>query len=475
MNRLIKAVETAANVSVTNNGAAANASALNACLDFFFVGPVAKQNPTHAVTLFQKAYHSDKELSLRVLQWVRDARGGAGARQAFRDCFAWLMDYDSKDAIAVLNNTANIGRWDDLLVALFSNKPAVADHAVALIKNGLANPETSGLVAKWMPRKGVIAAALRASLGYTPKQYRKTLVNLSNTVEQKMCANEWNGINYSHVPSVATARYRTAFERHDFAGYQSYLVSVEKGEAKINASAVFPHDVLRNMYNSTETARQAMDLQWNALPDYLEGTTDTGLCVVDVSDSMTWFKVGGSVIPRDVAIGLGMYMAERARGPFKNIIIPFSESPKLVKLTGKTVIDRYRQVMHMGVGGSTNIAAVFDLILTAAMTNKVPVEDMPASITIISDMEFNPMGYNVTAQKMIVGKYAAAGYKLPKIIYWNLQGRIGNTPATKHDIGVALISGYSPAILGTVFSCESLQPENVMLEAVMKDRYKLNY
>lgn len=477
MNALATALEKGLNRNaLTENGALTNVSSLDACLDFFFVGPVAKNNPQDAVNLFTKAFVTNKDVALRVLQWVRDVRGGAGSRQAFRDCFAWLMNHDTKAAIAVLDNLSEVGRWDDLLVALKANS-SVSSHAVTLIKNGLSNPTTSGLVAKWMPRKGETAAQLRTLLGMSPKQYRKTLVNLTSVVETNMCANDWYGIDYGKVPSVAAARYRSAFERHDVKGYADYLASVENGSAKINASAVFPHDVLRAMkVSQNETIRKSIDVQWAALPDYLEGTKNTGLVVADVSGSMS-FPVSGQVTARDVCIGLAMYMAERARGPFKDTFITFSDSPQLQRLTGKSITARCAQLNQSQWSMSTNLDKVFKVVLDTAVKNSVPAEDMPSTITIISDMEFNCVngGTEKTVYDNMKQRYQNAGYELPKIVFWNLKGRTGNMPVTKYDKNTALISGYSPAILTSLFKSEKFDPTKVMLDTVMNDRYNLNY
>jgi hypothetical protein len=471
MNALLNGLRQEGNKAKTANGADTNASSLDACLDFFYLGPVCKAKPKDAVKAFQLAYAQDREVALRVLQWVRDVRGGAGARQAFRDCFAWLMDRNSHDAIAILNKTALIGRWDDVLVGLFSQHITVQKHAIELIRNALLE-EKNGLCAKWMPRKGPIALALRTQLRLAPKAYRKLLVNLSTTVETQMCANEWDEVNYSHVPSVAFARYRKAFKRHDGERYADFVDAANRGEAKINASAIFPHDVvklIRGRYAFDLPTRQSISAQWKSLPNYMEGD-NTGLVVADVSGSMSSVTAGSSTA-LDICIALAMYMSERARGPFKDTFITFSDTPKLQHLKGD-IIDRYQQLQTAEWGFSTNIEAVFSLLLNTAMKNDVPPSDMPSMITIISDMEFNACTKG-TALNTIRARYKKAGYELPKVVFWNVNGRANNVPATANDKDVGLISGYSPAILGTLFNTKRFDPISLMLEAVMVPRYNL--
>lgn len=471
MNALVNALQDQGNKSRTANGARTNYSSLNSCLDFFYIGPVSKKNPTDAVKTFQLAYAENREVALRSLQWVRDVRGGAGARQAFRDCFAWLMDRSPNDAIAILDKTAEIGRWDDVLVGLFANTKKVQQHVIRLIRKALFE-DKNGLCAKWMPRKGDIALALRAQLNMSPKNYRKTLVELSKTVEQQMCANDWKHVEYSHVPSVAFARYRNAFERHDANRFSAFVEAANKGEVKVNASAVFPHDVVNGLLRSRNvplTTRNAINAQWQNLPNYIQGN-ETGLVIADVSGSMG-IVVSGNTTAMDVCIALAMYMAERARGPFKDTFLTFSDRPELQVLKGD-IVDRYMQLKQAHWEGSTNIEAAFNLILNTAVKNSVPAKDMPKVVTIVSDMEFNTCTRG-TALDTIRSKYKAAGYELPMVVFWNVNGRAGNVPAKANDSGVALVSGYSPAIAGKIFSGSSATPMQLMLDTVMVPRYDL--
>lgn len=476
-NTLLTAMKQETNFGLTENGALTNLSSLDAHVDFFFVGPVAKQNPADAVNLFQKAYHTDAGLALRILQWVRDVRGGAGARKAFRDCLAWLVSAYPRHAIAILSKTALIGRWDDVLVGMNGNK-LVRAHTIELIRNALI-VEKNGLCAKWMPRRGQYFYELQHELGMTKSAYRKLLSGLSKTVEQQLCANEWDEVNYSHVPSVAFARYRNAFKRHDLDRYTEFLGAVEKGEAKINASAIFPHDVVKDLptnswygLNVNEVQRKAIDLQWKSLPNYIKND-ESALVVADVSGSMA-FPVSGSTTALHVCIALAMYMAERLKGPFKDHFLTFSTTPQLQALVGDSIVDRYQQLLTAQWEMSTNLQSAFNLILNTALKNKISQEDMPSTVIVLSDMEFNSCVGGSRNLDAIKAKFAAAGYEMPKLVFWNLKGRQGNSPATTNDKNVALVSGYSPAILGSIFETDAFDPINVMLKAVMVDRYAID-
>lgn len=328
---------------------------------------------------------------------------------------------------------------------------------------------SAGLCAKWQKRQGAEANKIRSYLKVTPKQYRKILVSLSNTVEQKMCAQDWSNIVYPHVPSVAAGRYQKAFLRHDPAGYGAYKAKLESGEAKINASVAFPYDVIRSMRNGDVTVSNA---QWAALPNYLEGSDENILPVVDVSGSMD-FPVSGSVTAMDVAISLGLYVSERAGGVFRDQFVTFSSRPELVQVRG-TLKQRYDTMARSTWNMSTDVQAVFKLILDSAVKHAVPESEMPTKILILSDMEFNTCvtnGESVSAMTMVEKEYAAAGYKLPQVVFWNLKGRSGNSPVTYNKTGTAMISGFSPSIVKSVLGGEEMTPISIMLKTVLANRY----
>jgi hypothetical protein len=450
--------------ALTTNGAAAFQSTLNANVDLFFkIGAMRGQDPVPA---FVKAYVEDSDVALRIVQWVRDVRGGAGERELFRKVLAYLENSDVAVASKLIKQIPEIGRWDDLLVL---TKDSLKQEAFGLIKNGLE--AQNGLCAKWMPRKGKVAEELRAFLGFTPKRYRKTLVTLTNVVETPMCAKQFDTIEFGKIPSLAAARYKKAFVRNAPVAYAAYADALTKGEAKINAGAIFPYDVLKgvSMY-SDATERDVALAQWDALPNYVGEASI--LPMVDVSGSMTTYKAGGSgsVTCMDVAMSLGLYLAEKNTGAFKDTFMTFTDQPELYNLRGN-VFEKQAQ-MSKHVGYSTNLQAAFTRLLTVAVKNQVSQADMPEVLLILSDMQFDCMGANVTALDMIRKEYIAQGYVPPKVVFWNLNDR-GNVPTRFDESGAALVSGFSPAIVKTVLKAENFDPRSIMLDAVMITRYDL--
>jgi|TARA_R110000823_G_scaffold296080_3_gene416097 hypothetical protein len=467
----------------TANGMTSNSTSLNSCVDMFFnIGAMrGKAKVEDVLDLFVKAYAEDKLTALKLAFWARNPRGGAGERQIFRDIANHLVKGRNKKSIKLnLALIPELGRWDDLLVFIGTS---LENDVLALIKAGLADESTRSLTAKWLPRptgknaeKRAIANTVRKYLGMNPKAYRKLLVEYSNTVEQVMCSKDWSSIDYSKIPSKAMSDYMSAFKRNDESRFNMFLEALENGETKINASAIYPYDVIKNLKQGN--ARGA-DAQWNSLPNYMEGNAETVLPIVDTSYSMNCPAGDNpSLECMDVAISLGMYISERNEGPFKDAFFNFDSSPTLNVLKG-TLSERYNQVSKVAWGGSTNLEMTFDVLLAKAKSQKVSAEDMPSVIMILSDMQFNEAvngryrsegTWNPTAQAMLESQYAAAGYKMPKIVYWNLNAQ-GDVPVAFDKTGTALVSGFSPALLASILSGGEMTPMSMMMEIINSGPY----
>ncbi len=475
MSSLLKAMQT--NDSLTENGMSTNSSSLNHCVDLFFqIGAMRGQDKQRLINAFTKAFAEDSLTAMRLLFWARDVRGGAGERQIFRDIVTYLA-INRKDALSKnLGLFAEYGRWDDLLVLVGT---PLETEALSIISEAIKSG--NGLAAKWAPRPNVgnrdkkkQANALRKYMGLTPKEYRKMLVENSNTVEQLMCSKEWGKIEYSKLPSKAMSDLMKTFSRNDLERFQAYLESIEKGEAKINAGAVYPYDIIKNMKQGNN---QGANAQWNALPNYMESNNEYVLPLVDVSGSMSCPAGGNAnVTCMDVAISLGLYISERNVGPFKDAFVTFSESPKLQILKGN-LSERYQQLSYADWDMSTNLEAAFKEILDKAVKSNVPQAEMPTMILILSDMEFNSAvrsrSWNPTAQQMIESMYTEAGYKIPKLVYWNIQSRGDNNKPVHFDTnGTCLVSGFSPALLTNLLAGKDMTPITMMMSVINSERYK---
>lgn len=461
--------------TVTENGMATNTTSLNANVDLFFKGGAMRAAADQdIISLVSKAWIENPTICLRNLFWIRDVRGGAGERRFFKIAIKYLADQDPLGIADVIHFIPEFGRWDDLLIF---ESTASEDLALSLIDKALTQGD--GLCAKWMPRKGTFANRLRSFMKLTPKEYRKKLVSLTKVVETQMCSNVWEKINYEHVPSLAMARYGKAFKKHTPSKFEEYVESVKSGKAKINAAAVYPYDVIK----SIETNDAATE-QWKALPNYLENNKERILPLVDVSGSMET-SCGGNLTCMDVAVSLGLYISERNEGPFKDHFITFSSNPVLQHLTGD-LKHRLAQIKNADWGMSTNLQAAYKLILEQAKRHSVTQEEMPTQILVLSDMEFNQAidtrggwsrednipEWNPTAQEMVRQMFQDAGYKMPNIIYWNIQSRGDNLPVRFDEQGTALVSGFSPSIMTSLLGGSEMTPVSIMMETLNKEKYQ---
>lgn len=448
------------------NNMPTHSSSGNYVVDLFFKMGGFRKNPTASiqelVSVFFAAYGENPNLAVKALLHLRDVRGGMGERNSGKILLYFLAKSHPEVVRELVPHLPEYGRWDDLLVLLDT---PVENEVLELIRKALA--EGDELCAKWMPREnksqGEIAKYLMARFGLSPKKYRQMLSGLSGgLVERAMCQGMWESINFQHVPSVAMKNYRKAFSRHQPERFVKFLEAVKKGEAKINTAALSPVDVVEKYIGSMSwrnryiaEADETLEALWRNLPDVVPADLSF-LPICDLSGSMQG-------TPMAVSIALGIYLSQRNKSVFKNAFITFSQNPAFVELTGKTLLDNLNIMKAVNMAENTNLQATFRLILDSAVRAQLPAEDMPQNLIIISDMQFDSCvgvgnqleritrSFNHTAMEMIDRMYQEAGYKRPGIIFWNVRTSTG-VPAKTNELGVALVSGYSPNLLRSVLT-----------------------
>ncbi len=484
-NSLLSAMKT--KDTVTHNGAVSHSTTGTKVLDLFGKGGAMRsQSEADVINLFSGAYTEDKTLALKVLFYLADVRQGQGERKLFRTCYNWLAENDSKVATKLLEYIPEYTRFDNVLETLENTKleEKALDFIAKQLKADL-KAEAPTLCAKWAPSEQAssqvtkrLARKLRTHMELSPKAYRKMLSKLRkeiDIVERKMCDDKWSKINYEAVPSRASTIYRDAFKKHDPEGYTKFIGQVEKGEKKINASVLYPYDIVRNFTGYTASADATLEAQWKALPDYLKDNPHNGLVVADVSGSMDSSGYYGgkttNVKPLDVAVSLAIYFAERNKGAFHNNFMVFSSQAVLKELKGRTLQAKVKDVLGDRPVANTNLQSVFNLILDKATEFKVPESDMPSVIYLISDMQFDSACEGKTNLEAIKDKYEKAGYKMPRIVFWNVNS-YEDVPVKVNDKGVCLVSGCSPSILKTVFNNKIVTPWDVMVQTVTTERYE---
>ena len=464
------ATDQSSKIARTENGMKAFATSDSKVLDLF--GKIGSGRGRDMSRDFMAALGEDQELAIRVLLWARDVRGGAGERGTFRSLLKALENGNPTLAGKIMHKVPVLGRWDDLFVYedAINRKAALRMYADALM-------DGNGLAAKWAPRekstKKELASVLRNFMGLTPKEYRQLLVANTNVVENQMCAKNWTEINFSHVPSLASARYQKAFGRNAGEQYAAYIRELQKPQedrdpkVKINAGAVYPYDIIKSLQKGNAAVA---DAQFEALPNYVGDAKI--LPMVDVSGSMG-VPLAGNTNALDVAISLGLYLSDRTSSDFKDMFLTFSGRSKIETLKG-SLSQKYNQLRRAEWGMNTNLNAAFEEILRVAKSGNVSQDNMPDTVLILSDMQFDRcVSRDDRALDMIKRKYAEAGYTMPSVVFWNLTARAESTPVKTNDKGVALVSGFSPAIMATVLGADPTEftPYAMMMNTIMNDRY----
>jgi hypothetical protein len=469
----------------TENGAVTHSTSTNAVLDFFALAGAMRNNVDQAKRLFRGAYAQDRQLAIRALFYLRDVRGGQGERDLFRALFRELIRLDKSVAENVFYHIPEYGRWDDV-VSLYGSMGAAA---TSLIQgqfladiNSYELGQSVSLMGKWLPSENassvnsrVMARQIATDLELSFRDYRKATVKLRKYIgllEQKMSENDWDAVDYSKLPSQASRKHVKAFKRHDEDRYDAFLTSVLNGESKMNAGTVATYEVLDVVRKGNDKAANAI---WSSLPDYTNGSN--ALVVADTSGSMySWGWTGNksntSATPLDVSTSLALYFAEHNTGPFQGYFLTFSERPELVKVVGKTLTEKLDNISHARWGMSTNIEALFDLILKSAQNAGADAEDIPKVLYIVSDMEFNSVigGGNETNYEAAKRKFNAAGFELPHVVFWNVNAKNTNVPATAAANNVTLVSGLSQSTFRYVL--EGKTPVDSMLDILNGERYE---
>lgn len=481
-NKFIQAIS---NIDYTENGARCYVSTHNKNLDFFALAGAQRNDPELAVELFKKAYEEEPALAIKNLFYIRDIRGGQGVRSVFIECMKWLLEKDPR-AIALLPYIPEYGYWKDLFSLYHPFSDSKVDIAIEIIVNkqimeDKLNAEEGkpiSLCAKWFPlanntknpQKKAIAKSLARNLG-REAWTRKTITLLRdylNVTERNICANEYERIDYKAVPSKSLLRNNHAFINNDYTRYSEYLQSVKAGTTKINTGVVYPFELVKKYINTNWMINHEDPLieeMWKNLPDYTHGSN--AICMVDTSGSMTI----NNYTPLSVAISLGIYFAERNNSSFRNAFLTFSENPKLITIdSNESLLKKVNRVYESEWGMNTDIDRAFETILREARAKDVPAEDMPKTLYIISDMQFDEAVRGTTNYDSMREKYKKYGYELPHIVFWNVASRKNHVPVDDpNDTDVTLVSGYSPIVFKYVL--EGKSPLEFMDEVLNSKRY----
>lgn len=479
------------NITLTENGAVTNRSSGSWCLDLFAtIGALRHSCDDKITTRFQRAFAEDRDVAMKILFFARDIRGGIGERRVFNVIVKWLAENYPDVINKNLRYIPEFGRWDDLVSAVAYEGTAI--EAMRIVKTQLdsdieslsANENDVSLLAKWMPSINAsspatvqLAKKIVGIMNITDKKYRQMLSKLRSKIhilENYLRERDYT-FDYSKQPSKAMFKYRAAFNRNDKKRYQEFLKDVASGKKTIHTGTLMPYDIIQQFIDSgwscsikkiTPEDIKTADVTWNALEDFTKG--DNAICVVDGSGSM---YANQNPSPIAVALSLGIYFAERNKGEFQNHFITFSEHPRLVEVKGNNIYEKVKYCTTFNEVANTNLEAVFDLILNTAVKHNVPKNELPKTIYIVSDMEFDMAirDGSKTIYRNAKDRFAEHGYELPHVVFWNVDSRNEQQPVTMHESGTTLVSGCSPRIFQMVI--DGLTPYEFMMSVLNNERY----
>ena len=471
------------NRTFTENGAVTPRTTGSECLDLFStIGALRAQSDTEICDRFLRAFADDPDLAMKILFYARDIRGGLGERSVFRTILRWLSENEKPSLVRNLPFIAEFGRWDDILVLL--NTPARLEAEAVLRQQfqiDMMALETGGevsLLGKWLPSVNAsnaetvkAAKQLARAFGMTEAQYRKALSALRaeiRIIENSLRERDYT-FDYAKQPSKAMFKYRHAFMRNDQARYQAFMEQVKTGQATLHTGTLMPYEIVTSAYSAKESERAALDVTWNALEDFTND--ENALVVADGSGSMYFY---GKPLPAAVAQSLAIYFAERNHGAFRNHFITFSMTPRLVEIRGKDIVEKVRYCRTFNECANTNLQAVFELILQTAVENRLPQKELPTTLYIVSDMEFDACARDASVSNFENAKamYRKFGYKLPRVVFWNVQSRSQQQPVRMNEKGVCLVSGFTARIFSQVMSGE-MDPYTNMMSIIGGERYEM--
>ncbi|KAF0693818.1 Aste57867_15257 [Aphanomyces stellatus] len=479
-------------MTTTANGALSYATTASARVDLYY--HVLRNTPEDKVAeLMAASYQEDALHTLKLVAHLRDIRGGKGERLVARHAIKWLALHHPDDLKHNLRHyVAEYGRFDDLLALVETPVEAFALSVYAdQLKMDLAAlgaQQPVSLCAKWVPseKKAAdkkarvnfkLAKTMKISAAELRKTYLAPLRASLQLLESFMCAKEWDAIDFNKVPSVAMhihGKPRHAFERHVADKLSAWKAGLHAGKTKVNASVLHPHQVVEQYYGQYDAmhtvVNELVEAQWRVMLDQSRALQLAKTLVMsDVSGSM-------SGLPMMVSIALGILISDLAQDEFKGLVLTFEETPRFHHVVGETLLAKVQCLANAPWGGSTDFVAALRLVLATATAKKVASDQMPEKLIVVSDMQFDEATSGntpATNLQVLHAEYAAAGYNVPHLIFWNVNGQVTDAPALSTDANVSLLSGFSPSVLKAALTGQTVTPFQTMLNAILDARYDL--
>lgn len=493
------------NYTVGHNGETALKSSLSDVLDLYNSFGDARWKPEAIKEKLNDALKEDFYLTCRVVMYGRDVRGGAGDRDLLQIFLNHLEDINYfsdgdlthfKRIDSLVDCIVEFGSFKDIVkflgrdMYMSSMETSIITRLKEILNGDLKavkenRPYDVSLLAKYMPTESSnnkvnkIAYKKLLVLFNSRKDYRKTVSHLRkqlDLVESKLTEKRYEDIDYSKVPSLANLKYYNSFMRNDRERYLEYIDNVSKGKEKISTGTLEPYQIVEEVFkyyggatDLSDDQIKSLDAMWNDMK--VKHNFDV-MPIVDTSGSMFG-------LPIHVALSIGLLIAEGNRGRFKDHFITFSESPSIESIEGDNIYDKVNNMAMSDWGMNTDFKKVFSLILDTAVRNNYGFNDMPKSLLIISDMNFDvatTRNINDTFYRNMKRMYKKQGYDLPSIIFWYVNS--DTATVDKDEGGTITVSGFSKNIFKSILKLdfkeiESYTPERAMLETINQERYNM--
>uniref|UniRef100_K3WVX3 VWFA domain-containing protein n=1 Tax=Globisporangium ultimum (strain ATCC 200006 / CBS 805.95 / DAOM BR144) TaxID=431595 RepID=K3WVX3_GLOUD len=477
----------ATTTATTWNGAVSHASSGTARVDFFY-GALRYVEKERFLGLLSASYEEDPLHTLKLIAYIRDSRGGKGEREIGRWSLDWLANHHPKELKHNLKQyIGEYGRFDDPAAVMGSQVEqdalellrAQLIEDLAILKQGKDNSSIS-LCAKWIPsekkaldKKLKMNKKLSKHMGIPPAELRKVylapLREKLRILERSMCANKWEEIEFSEVPSVAMhihGKPNHAFERHLGEKFAAWKGDLATGKAKVNAKVLFPHQVVAQ-YMQRSAVDELLEAQWKVMIEDASkmGSVKKTLVLSDVSGSM-------SGRPMEVSIALGLLISSLALDEYKDLVLTFESTSQFHHVVGANLFERVTCLRRAPWGGSTDFATAFRAILALAKKNNLAPDQMPERLIVVSDMQFNSADCNFkTNYQVLKQEFEEAMYMVPHLVFWNVNGSVTDVPTFSGEAKVSLVSGFSTSILKCVLAGVEVTPLQTVLEVVLDPRY----
>ena len=497
-----EAMENKSNWKLTENLAPARATTGNNLIDLFAVIGAMRERPeADIISMWENAYRESPELAVRMIFYAGDIRGiGLGERRTFRILIKHLANTHPSVMRKNIVNIPYYNRWDSLYELIAT--PCEPDMWTIVRMQWLEDfgnmkhNKPISLMAKWLAsvnasskKTCMLGRKTARELHLSESLYRRALSQLRaylKVVEKSMSAQEWATIEYSAVPSYAMKNYSKAFARHDGDRFSNYKESLEQkiadgtiSQKDIKSATLFPYDLVRKYIDNDsefwfrgsyigryDTITEA---QWKALPDYLDEEANV-VVMADVSGSM----YSPNYQPISASLSLALYFASRNKGIYHNKYMTFTDRPSFLTINENASLhDQLVQAWSAGVGYSTNLERAFTYILDTAIENNVKSEDMPKALVVVSDMEIDPFfrGYQLDFLEEMTRRFRNAGYSMPKVLFWNVEGRNSTFHAKYTNPNAVFASGYSASAFTSIIKGINKTAYEVMYDTLMDAQY----